>query len=354
MPLAMFDHLCAQPLSQFSRLFFNVSCPSVFVCVMLLSRGECFCYCIVLTLCIFALLYHFSVINDSIGPIDIQYIHLLHTVPPHTSSIPKILWYKLGPHGLNNDTRNWTSTCIAANPSYTTHFLTDADADDFVKEAFHDRPEIFSAYTGLTVPILKADMLRYMLLYAHGGIWSDLDVSCEVSIGEWIPAQYRANASVVMGWEFDVGWSPNIMRQFASWIMMAKPRSPHMLQVIDDIVAALQTTMQEYDVTVENVTLAMTGDVVDFSGPRRLTTGVFRSLEKMLERRVDPNEAKNILQPMMIGDVLVMPGRSFAASSNHYSDEQEGLLPERLVTHHYAGSWKNDKGGELRRSASVG
>ena len=321
---------------------------------MLLSRGECICCCTLLTLCVFAILYHFSIINDSIGPIHLQYIHLLRHRPAGASSIPKILWYKLGPHGLNNDTRNWTSTCIEGNPSYTANFLTDLDAEEFVRDAFHDRPDIYSAYMGLAVPILKADMLRYMLLYAHGGIWSDLDVSCDVAIDEWIPAHYRADTSVVMGWEFDVGWSPNVLRQFASWTIMAKPRSPHMLQVIDDIVEALQTTMHKYDVPAENVTLSMTGDVVDFSGPRRLTDGVFKSLEKTMGRPVDRNEAKNLLKPKMIGDLLVMPGRSFAAGSNHYTPEQDGQLPEQLVTHHYAGSWKNEKGGEMRRKRMVG
>lgn len=71
-------------------------------------------------------------------------------------------------------------------------------------------------------------------------------------------------------------------------------------------------------------------------------------------RPVDRNEAKDLLKPKMIGDLLVMPGKSFAAGSNHYTPEQEERLPEQLVTHHYAGSWKNEKGGEMRRNGMVG
>ena len=40
--------------------------------------------------------------------------------------------------------------------------------------------------------------------------------------------------------------------------------------------------------------------------------------------------------PKLIGDVLIMPGVSFAASQNGYATDQG----DALVTHHYEGSWK--------------
>jgi hypothetical protein len=42
--------------------------------------------------------------------------------------------------------------------------------------------------------------------------------------------------------------------------------------------------------------------------------------------------------------VLVLPGYSFALSSNHYNPED--TQGPALVTHHFDGSWKNDHGGE--------
>lgn len=307
---------------------------------------EAYSYCILLSICAVTLVHHFWTTTTTIYQ-NIQYLHLQDAQPPDSNSIPKVIWYKLGPKGLNKDTQEWTDSCITANPQYEAQFLTDEDADDFVKTAFVNRPDILEAYLGLTVPILKADLLRYMLLFDQGGVWSDLDVSCSnIPIDDWIPSRYVDDAGVVVGLEFDVGWASGIIRQFASWTFMAKPGSPHMLTVIEDIVEALQSTMQEYQVPVENVTVAMTGDVVDFSGPRRLTTGILRSLGYKLNRTVDQDEVSEILQPKMIGDVLVMPGRSFAASANRYPVEQEEQLPPSLVTHHYAGTWKNVHGGE--------
>lgn len=56
--------------------------------------------------------------------------------------IPKKIWYKLGPRGLNDDTRGWTDTCMAQNPQYHAEFLTDKSADDFVVDKLADRPDI--------------------------------------------------------------------------------------------------------------------------------------------------------------------------------------------------------------------
>jgi alpha 1,6-mannosyltransferase len=82
--------------------------------------------------------------------------------------------------------------------------MTDLSADMYVKETFKFRPDIIETYLALLIPILKVDLLRYLLLYllllAEGGIWSDLDVSCEdVPIRDWIIEQYRKDASLVVG-----------------------------------------------------------------------------------------------------------------------------------------------------------
>jgi mannosyltransferase OCH1-like enzyme len=224
-------------------------------------------------------------------------------------------------------------------------FVTDEAADDYVKKAFTDYPNIIKKYLGLTVPILKADLLRYLLLFDHGGIWFDLDVSCEgTPIDEWVPAPYKDDVGVVVGWEFDMGWTAPIVRQFATWTIMSKPKSPHIWQVIEDILDALEL-IESNHMPINLITLDVTGDVVNFSGPRRLTRSIYKSLGKILNREIGEDDMSNIIHPTLIGDVLVMPGRSFAAEVNMY-EEEETQLPPKLVTHHYAGAWKNEQGGE--------
>jgi len=261
--------------------------------------------------------------------------------------IPRKLWYKLGPHGMSDEIRDWTKTCIDSNPGYEVMLMTGESGDDMVKRVFASRPDIVEDYLALPIPIFKADILRYVMLYDQGGVWSDLDISCEgVPIDEWVPEEHRETADLVVGWEFDWGWPGKFVRQFASWTIMSKKGSTHMMQVIDDIFETLHQKLVEHNVTVKDVTLEMMGDVVDFSGPRRLTTGVYKSLSKQLNQTIGEDDLSKILQPKLVGDVLVMPGRSFAASSNTYMEEEEAQMPPKLVQHHYAGSWKNEKGGE--------
>jgi alpha 1,6-mannosyltransferase len=260
--------------------------------------------------------------------------------------IPEKIWYKIGPKGLSTQLQEWMNTCLKKNPTYQFEIMTDLSSADYVRENFAYRPDIVETYLALPFDILKADLLRYLLLFAEGGIWSDLDVSCEdTPIHDWIPAQYLENASVVVGWEFDVGWGENIFRQFTSWIIMAKPESPHMLMVINDILEEVRKKTEEHKVVVPDLTLDMIGDVVDLTGPRRLTRSIIKSLEVTLNATVDMKNISGLLEPKLIGDVLILPGYSFAASANHYEENQSG---PPFVTHHYAGSWKNEYRGERR------
>jgi len=309
------------------------------------------CYWICLVLCAIALLHFYNLGN-------IQYIQLQPTqsLPSNWTSneIPKLIWYKLGPMGLSADTKKWTDTCIEGNPEYRAVFMTDESADEYVKKAYVMRPDVVENYLGLSIPILKADMLRYLLLFDQGGVYSDLDVSCEgVPMDQWVPEQYKANTSVVVGWEFDMGYDDPIMLEFESWTIMAKPHSPHMLQVIDDLVDAIEDTKEKYKVDVGNITLDMIGDVVDFSGPRRLTNGILKSVERQLNRAIDQWEIRKIYQPKLVADVLIMPGWSFAASQNTYQPGDEQKMPPKLVAHHYAGTWKNKNGGETLGQATA-
>lgn len=282
----------------------------------------------VLTICTLALLYRLY----------------LRTQPVPKPGIPKKLWYKLGPHGLTPELRKWTSTCIAANPSYKVEFLTDESAAAYVAAAYASRPDIVATYTQLAVPILKADLLRYLLLYDQGGVWCDLDVSCEGKpMDAWVPDEYARDANVVVGWEFDAGWPKVVVKQFASWTMMARPGSRHLHAVIEDAVEGLRKRAEEVGVPVGEMTVEMWGDVVDLTGPRRLTRSLLKSLERGFNSSLPLGFISGLYEPKLVGDVLVMPGWAFAASSNHYGD---WVVPAPLVTHHYAGSWRNEVGGE--------
>jgi mannosyltransferase OCH1-like enzyme len=63
------------------------------------------------------------------------------------------------------------------NSSFRCEVLTNFSGDTCVKSFYAHRPDILDVYLLLTVPILKADFLCYLILLAEGSVWSDIDVS---------------------------------------------------------------------------------------------------------------------------------------------------------------------------------
>lgn len=342
-------------------------------------------------------------------------------VTTNDAGIPRKIWHKLGAGGLSDEARGWIDGCLRANPGYQHTLLTDDSADDFVTRTFSaERPDIVEAYLGLSVPIFKADLLRYLLLFAEGGVYTDLDVSCDAdnsnnggetgdhgtpSIDEWIPRhtyqdfdddkKYERQSkeiSLVVGYEFDAGWGDDYQfyHQLQTWTILSRPGSRHVWRVVEDIVASIGAERKRHGgCATEDLTLDMVPDVVDFTGPRRFTQSVLTSLaEEQVKGDMVPDtrmwtmlrdkQMMGIREPKLVGDVLIMPGYSFAASMNKYDEEEEGddsiyheageeigevrdeaarrekkkTLGPKLVTHHYAGSWKNDRGGEERISTT--
>lgn len=73
--------------------------------------------------------------------------------PP--SKVPKKLWYKLGPKGLNDKTQAWTDTCIQNNKDYEAVFLNDTTADNYVLQTFGEsNPDLVDLYLNLTGTLL--------------------------------------------------------------------------------------------------------------------------------------------------------------------------------------------------------
>lgn len=254
-------------------------------------------------------------------------------------AIPKKIWYKLGPRGLSPDAVAWTGSCMTHNPAYSVEYMTDESADAWVAKTFAHRPDLVEAFLALNVKIIKADWLRYLLLYAEGGMWSDLDVSCNSPIESWIPAQYRDNISMVVGWEFDTPWggTGQALHELATWTVLAKPGSRHMLTAIDGLLQGVKDVARDNGVDVAGITATppMMGDIVTFCGPRRMTRSIFQSLQQEMNLSDDEFRAVEegswfLVEPKLVGDVLILPGYAFSRTMNFYDEAITAALPPPL------------------------
>src|SRR4051812_18747662 len=108
--------------------------------------------------------------------------------------IPKILHQTYKSH--DNMRRRWLryqKKLIALHPDWKYNFWTDEDNLKFVKSEF---PELLDIYVGLPKNIMRADVIRYMLLYRLGGLYMDMDY-------EMLRPFEFTNEECVLPWEID-------------------------------------------------------------------------------------------------------------------------------------------------------
>ncbi|KAJ5143629.1 CAZyme family GT32 [Penicillium bovifimosum] len=263
--------------------------------------------------------------------------------PSYSYTLPHKVWHSAKSDNITRDQREWIGSWTRKNPSIRQELLTDLSAEAFVRARFYNtRPDIVEVYEGLQIAILRADLFRYLVVLAEGGIWGDLDVSCEKEVAEWVPYEYRNQTiDMIVGLEFDFEWrgpGTGVASQFCNWIFVARQSSRNLQIVVDFVIKKLKEIAQENAVGIEGVTLDMISDVVDVTGPKMMTVAILDSLGQLLGRTVDDRDFSGIKRPKLVGDVLIMPGVSFAALQNGNPTDQG----DALVSHHYEGSWKKE------------
>ena len=91
--------------------------------------------------------------------------------------IPKIIfqtWKTKEPNGSIDKLRN---TWISKNPEFAYEYYDDNDIKTFIETHFDDR--VKKCYSRILNGSLKADFFRYCVVYIKGGLYIDIDISCE-------------------------------------------------------------------------------------------------------------------------------------------------------------------------------
>lgn len=145
-------------------------------------------------------------------------------------NIPDKVWHSAKTDQISKQQREWVSSWTVTNPSFRQELLTDRSGEEFVRAHYQEtRPDIVEIYESLPIPILRADLLRYLIVLAEGGYWSDLDVSSETSAADWVPGEYKhQNIDMIVGLEFDFEWrgpDTEVASQFCNWVFSAQPLS---------------------------------------------------------------------------------------------------------------------------------
>ncbi|KAL9600854.1 MAG: hypothetical protein Q9219_002896 [cf. Caloplaca sp. 3 TL-2023] len=231
-------------------------------------------------------------------------------------------------------------TWMDLNPEYRYELLTDGSAETYVQDNFPDR--IAEIYTGINDFILRADLIRYLVLLNQGGVYADLDVACVKPIDLWIPSKLRPNSSVVLGVEVDNDYGPNRSKQFelVNWTIMARRNQPFMQYLVDRVIENLEKAATKHNTTLAQLK-PQRQEVIDVTGPMALTRAAFEYLSDATKTTVTTQNFTKMKRPQLMADILILPINAFGAGHQvtWSGADEDGSA---LVHHHFAGSWKTN------------
>jgi len=267
-------------------------------------------------------------------------------------------------HAVNPESLQDTVTWLAMNPDYAYSLVDAPGGEAFVRKHFPHDPRILDAYLRMPNVGMRSDLLRYLILYVEGGVYTDTDTVALKPVDRWIKDEFRDKAQAVVGIEFDRldggSWADiNHWVQFCQWTIAAAPGHPLFMRMVERVLGSLDDLSNQHQVPIEHLK-PTSFEVMNSTGPAAWTDVVFdtlRELEPQLNM-TDTKDLSGMKGPTMFGDVLVLTINGFGMGQDHSNSANDGTTPEdALVKHLFRGSWRGDKmrralewiGGMMRR-----
>lgn len=255
--------------------------------------------------------------------------------------------------------RKFQQTWLDVNPTYKHHVIPDEACEELVNQLFSVVPDVARAYNIMPKSILKADFFRYLILFARGGVYSDIDTVSLKPIDVWMSANETLygkpnNPGLVVGIEADPDrddWADWYARriQFCQWTIQAKKGHP-MLREIVALITEITLEREKKNQLHKVLGKDEGGDVMVWTGPGIWTDSVFaymnnalQSPENFAAKKYDEivtwKTFTGMKMPIAIDDVLVLPITSFSPDVNQMGAKSL-KDPMAYAKHMFAGSWK--------------
>ncbi|EXJ82223.1 hypothetical protein A1O3_06036 [Capronia epimyces CBS 606.96] len=289
---------------------------------------------------IFILLYRNAVTGGS-----------AESAPSVVGKFPRKIWqsWKVGPLSFELRDSDRAKTWTVKNPGYRYEVLTDDNAMHYVEDHFGplglNRPDIVHTYKSLNDPIIKSDLLRYLIMYAEGGVYADIDVEALKPLELFIPDRFdERDIDMVIGVETD---EPSFLghpvlgsksQSFCQWTFICKPRLPVMMRLIDGILAWLNEMAKKQGKTISELELDF-DEVISGTGPSAFTQAILAEISKLRGEDTTWEHFHSMLESKVVGRVLVLTVEAFAAGTGHSDSGNHGGKSALIKHHFHASSW---------------
>jgi len=265
------------------------------------------------------------------------------------TKFPAFIWqtWKTTPADVGFDFRDQEASWTELHPGFVHEVITDQVAVHLLRLLYASVPEVLEAYNALPQAVLKADFFRYLILYARGGIYTDIDTYAIQSALSWIPSTVpQTSIGLVIGIEADPDrpdWADWYSRriQFCQWTIQAKPGHPVLRDIIVRITKETLKRKKE-----GGAFISKDKSVVEFTGPAIWTDVIFdyfndpRFFDKAhSDGDITYKHFTGMETSKKVGDVVVLPITSFSPGvqqmgAKEYDD------PMAFVKHDFEGTWK--------------
>ena len=265
----------------------------------------------------------------------------------HAQDFPLKIWQtaKTSVAGQDPGTQSSIQSWIEQNPNHRYEMVTDGGIEIYVAKTFAHKPEIIHDFLALQDPVLRADLVRYLILYGDGGVYTDLDTVCLRPFESWIPVGLKDKTNMVVGLAGDSLGGP-LLPGFSHLVdigqstVAAKPGHLIMRRVIEEVLSRLKALAEKQNRTLGTVE-ASYQDVIDTTGPGVFSECIYRELSHVIGTELIPTNLSGLTEPRLIGDVLILPVTGFTPGVPH-SNAGGPEDKNAMVQHLFAGSWKAD------------
>ncbi|ABN65126.2 membrane-bound alpha-1,6- mannosyltransferase Initiation-specific [Scheffersomyces stipitis CBS 6054] len=258
--------------------------------------------------------------------------------------------------------RTYQSTWDDKNPGYKHYVVADDVCEELISQLYSTVPDVARAYNIMPKSILKADFFRYLILYARGGVYSDIDTVGLKPIDKWVSSNTTLydkpiNPGLVVGIEADPDrpdWAEWYARriQFCQWTIQAKKGHPMLRELIAEITEKTLTRARKGQLK-KVLGKDEGGDIMNWTGPGIWTDAIFNYMNNVLQSPENFQKKKydeiitwkiftGMESAIAIDDVLVLPITSFSPDVGQMGAKNMND-PMAYAKHMFSGSWKHDE-----------
>lgn len=276
-----------------------------------------------------------------------------------SGKFPAYIWQSWK-HGLNDDRfgeafRQGESQWAYKNPGFVHEIFNDDTAHAVVKHLYSGIPEIPKAYGLLPDIVLKMDFFRYLILFAKGGLWADIDTYPLQPIPNWIPENVSPQElGMIIGIEVDSNskeWKKEQARrlQFGQFIIQSKPGHPILREIIAEITEKTLKLQKRPEEIPNDIKLVGSPNqryikILKWTGSGIWTDVVLKFFNNYIQssiyQQITWKEFHALTIPKLVSDVLVLPVSSFASELPIPKDGKV-TDPLAFAKHSVAQLWKS-------------